>query len=223
MRTIEVSAASLFQAGRWRVEIFTDDNSENITSRWPHVRLSELADESNAAMAPEDFPADEFCYVGLENVEPVTGDPVDLRMRPKHEIKSRSKVFAADYVLYGRLRSYLRKVFLAADKFSAGLCSTEFIVLKPNRAKILPVVLRALLASDEIAKQLARLQSGAALPRVSPRDFFRTTLPLPPLEVQHKMVEQLTKLYTERRKLKARLDSIPEEFDAIVSEHALGS
>ena len=223
MRTIEISAASLFQAGRWRVEIFTDDNSENITSRWPHVRLSELAEESSAAMAPEDFPAEDFYYIGLENVEPVTGDPVDLRKRAKHEIKSRSKIFAADYVLYGRLRSYLRKVFLSTDEFSSGLCSTEFIVLKPNQNKILPAVLRALLASDGIAKQLARLQIGAALPRVSPSDFFRTTLPLPPLDVQHKMAKQLTKLYAERRTLKARLDSIPQEFDAIVSEHALGA
>src|SRR5438034_10967700 len=117
MRTAEISATDLFNAGRWRVEIFTDDNSQNIVSRWPTVRIAEVAEESSTAVDPQAHEDYNFLYVGLENVESVTGDAVDLHKRDKGEIKSRSKVFGKDYVLYGRLRPYLRKVFWAEGDY----------------------------------------------------------------------------------------------------------
>jgi type I restriction enzyme S subunit len=218
MRTTEISVSDLFNAGRWRVEIFTDDNSENIISCWPHVRLDEIAEESSAAIEPQNYEEEKFFYVGLENVEPISGDPVNLSKSAKGEIKSRSKMFSKDNVLYGRLRPYLRKVFLAEREYSYGLCSTEFIVLKPNRGRILPEVLRALLASEAIAKQLSRLQMGAALPRVSPSDFFRASVPLPPLEIQKLLSNKLRKLHNERLEVKAQLRKMPFEFDRLVSE-----
>lgn len=222
MRTAEISATELFNAGRWRVEIFTDDNSHNIISKWPTVRIADIADESNTAIAPNDHEDADFFYVGLENVESVTGDAVDLQKRGRDEIKSRSKVFGKDYVLYGRLRPYLRKVFWADGEYSVGLCSTEFIVLKPNMEKVLPPVLRAILASEAIAKQLARLQIGAALPRVSPSDFFRASVPLPPMKVQEEIAGKLNTLKTERLRLKARMTENPAEIDKVVADLALG-
>jgi restriction endonuclease S subunit len=218
MRTAEISAIDLFNAGRWRVEIFTDDNSHNVASKWPIVRIAEIAEESNTAIEPQEYADDEFIYVGLENVESVTGDAVDLRKRGKGEIKSRSKVFEKHCVLYGRLRPNLRKVFFAEGEFSVGLCSTEFIVLKPVRDKVLPSVLRAILASEAIAKQLARLQIGAALPRVSRTDFFRSMIPLPPMNVQEKLAERLQILKKERLHLKDRLWRNPDEMDQAVAD-----
>lgn len=221
MRTAEISATELFNTGRWRVEIFTDDNSHNMVSKWPTVRIADIADESNTAIAPNDHEDEEFYYVGLENVEPVTGDAVGLQKRGREEIKSRSKVFGKDYVLYGRLRPYLRKVFLADGEYSAGLCSTEFIILKPKKEKILPSVLRAILASEAIAKQLARLQIGAALPRVSSSDFFRASIPLPPIKVQEEIAKKLNALKTERLRLKTRMVENPAEIDRVVADLAL--
>lgn len=221
MRIAEILTTELFNAGRWRVEIFTDDNSHNIVSKWPSFRIAEIAEESSTAIEPKEHEEQEFYYVGLENVESVTGDAVDLQKRNKGEIKSRSKVFREDYVLYGRLRPYLRKVFWAEGEYAAGLCSTEFIALKPIKEKILPSVLRAMLVSEAIAKQLTRLQIGAALPRVSPSDFFRATIPLPPMNVQKEMAHKLETLKTERLRLKARLAGNPGEIDRIVSDFAL--
>ncbi len=221
MRAAEISVTELFNAGRWRVEIFTDDNSHNIGSKWPSVRIADIAEESNAAIAPKDHQEEPFYYVGLENVESVTGDGVGLQKRGREDIKSRSKVFGKDYVLYGRLRPYLRKVFWAEGEYSAGLCSTEFIILKPSQEKILPSVLRAILASEAIAKQLARLQIGAALPRVSSADFFRASIPLPPMKVQEEIAKKLSALKTERLRLKIRMVENPAEIDRIVADLAL--
>ena len=221
MRIAEISTTDLFNAGRWRVEIFTDDNSHNMVSKWPSVRIGEIVEESNAAIAPQEHEDDELYFVGLENVESITGDVVNLKKRAKGEIKSRSKIFGKNYVLYGRLRPYLRKVFCADSVCDSGICSTEFIVLKPIKEKILPQVLRAILASEAIAKQLSRLQIGAALPRVSASDFFNVRIPLPPIKVQEKMAEKLGTLKTERLRLKVRLSENPVEIDQLVTDFAL--
>src|ERR1043166_9368036 len=213
MQIVQVTAKDLLESLRWRVEIFTDDNSHNLTSQWPSVPLAELVEESTVASEPDDYDYDQFYYVGLENVEPVTGDTVDLAMCRKGDVKSRSKVFSEGCVLYGRLRPYLRKVFLADTLYPNGLCSTEFIVMKPDTKKIQPLVLRALLASEAVAKQLSRLQIGAALPRVLARDFLRTTVPLPPLDVQARLATRLEQLRVERLRLKKRLEEIPREID----------
>jgi type I restriction enzyme S subunit len=218
MRTTEVFVADLFNEGRWKVEIFTDDNSKNLLSRWPSVKISEIATESSSGIDPKEYSDENFYYIGLENVESLTGDPVDVRKRSRNEIKSRSKIFSKTCVLYGKLRPYLRKVFLAEKEFSKGLCSTEFIVLNPIKEKIQPIVLRAILASDAMTKQLGRLQIGAALPRVSPRDFFRATIPLPPMHIQDEIAEHLQRLCDERRKFKALLEKNPLEIDRLMTQ-----
>jgi len=86
---------------------------------------------------------------------------------------------------------------------------------------VLPPVLRAILASEAIAKQLARLQIGAALPRVSPNDFFRASIPLPPIKVQEEIAKKLGVLKAERLRLKARLVENPAEIDQVVADLAL--
>lgn len=218
MRMIEINSMEFFKTGRWRVEIFTDDNSADISSRWPCVRIGDIAAESSTAVNPQECGQEDFYYVGLENVESVTGDSVNIQKKKRGEVKSRSKVFAKDYVLYGRLRPYLRKVFVTDGPYESGLCSTEFIVLKPAKDKVLPEVLRAILASEIIGNQLARLQIGAALPRVSADDFMRATVPLPPMSVQQTMAAKLAKLRKERLSLKARLVENPLEVDRVVSD-----
>ena len=215
---IEIASLEFFKTGRWRVEIFTDDNSAGIGSRWPLVKIRDIAAESSTAVNPQDYEEEEFFYVGLENVESVTGDSVHLQKKKREEVKSRSKVFVKDCVLYGRLRPYLRKVFVADEACERGLCSTEFIVLKPAKDRVLPEVLRAILASEAIGKQLARLQIGAALPRVSADDFMKAAMPLPPMSIQKTMAGKLADLRKERLRLKSLLLENPAEIDRVVSD-----
>src|SRR5262245_61588851 len=112
-----VDFENLVACGRWRVELFTDVNPAAVESHWPLVAISELADEVSGAILPSDCIGESVLYIGLENVESVTGEPVGLKMRNKESVKSRSKVFSSGNILYGRLRPYLRKAFLATPPF----------------------------------------------------------------------------------------------------------
>lgn len=203
---------------RWRVELFTDVNSTAVESNWPLIAISELADESSEAILPSDCIGESVLYIGLENVESVTGEPVGLETRNKESVKSRSKVFSSGNILYGRLRPYLRKAFLAAPPFENGICSTEFIVLKPKLKVVVPEVLRALLVSKQLTDELARFQIGAALPRISSRDFFSLRLPLPPIEIQEKWAGGLANLSETVQAARRTVQEFPDRLDGILNE-----
>ena len=187
-------------------------------SHWPLVAIGELADESSEAILPSDYIGDSLLYVGLENVESVTGEPVGLEARDKVSVKSRSKVFCRGDILYGRLRPYLRKAFLVVSPFEKGICSTEFIVLKPKLTVVVPEVLRALLVSKQLTDELARFQIGAALPRISSRDFFSLRIPLPPLGIQRKWASRLASLSGTVQAARQTIKEFPEQLDRILNE-----
>jgi len=186
------------------------------------VPLADIAAESTEAILPAEWPTDAVVYVGLENVEPVTGEPVGLEQRSRADIRSRSRVFGKGQLLYGRLRPYLRKVFLAAPPFERGICSTEFIVMSPNTKIVVPELLRALLASPAATAQLARFQIGAALPRISARDFFSISLPIPPLDVQQAWLQTALRLRLEYRDAKQVVNRYPNAFDTSVNSLIAG-
>ena len=213
MKTCIVALADLVAVDRWRVEIFTDVATVGRHKRWPAVRIAELVKESTEAVLPDDVRAESVLYIGLENVEPVTGYAVDLLPRPPSSVKSRSKVFRRTQVLYGRLRPYLRKVFLAAAPFESGICSTEFLVLDVDPGMAFAEFIRALLASREVADQLSRFQIGAALPRVSAKDFLTLKVPLPPLEVQQQWLDSHRKKERAYLAAKKQVDAFPSLID----------
>ena len=201
--------SQLVADGRWKVEFFSGELEIAPDSAHPLVTLSSLVDESRLAVDPQDAPDRLYNYLGMENVESLTGDLLGFSPRPGSEIRSRSKVFKEGNVLYGRLRPYLNKVYLARGQVAEGICSGEFFVLVPHEARVRPIVLRYLLASKLVVDHLARFQSGAALPRVPVRDLLGIKVPLPPMDAQGHLESALVAYEDRRRSLRKELDRMP--------------
>src|SRR5690606_31764178 len=98
----------------------------------------ELVCLSTAALDPPDFEPRDL-YIGLENVEPVSGDVINASRISQQHVRSRAKIYSGGQILYGRLRPYLRKAALIPRDAPNGLCSTEFIVLEPRTDLVDPV------------------------------------------------------------------------------------
>ena len=186
MLTKTTPFSDLTNSGRWRAEFHVHGKGE-IKSRFTVVPLGDVVAESKKAMNPSEI-GSPFHYVGLENVEPVTGEAVDIELTDPTAVRSRSKVFASGDILFGRLRPNLRKVMIAEPPFDSGLCSTECIVLRVDETASTRTYLRDLLVSEPVVERLKRMQSGAALPRVSSKDLLRLKVPVPPLDEQRKLV-----------------------------------
>lgn len=209
MPTIVLNFSELTTRGRWKVEFFLNGTQAVAASVFPSTPLREIVSERKETIDPQLYPTRMFSYLGLEHVEPHTGDLVDFAPKAGAEIKSRSKLFAPGDVLYGRLRPYLNKVYLAAEPVAEGICSGEFYVLTPN-ADVDPGFLRTLLASELVLSRVGACQTGAALPRLPLSELLSINIPIPPIEEQQAIGKFATAIDAQRKILSAQLERLPE-------------
>lgn len=207
----------LSDTGRWRAAVHLHGDEEISSLKYQVKPLADVVQESTTASPPHEFRGGRFHYIGLEHVEPISGDPIDVSVVGPDEVRSRSKVFMRGDVLFARLRPYLRKVLLVEEPLLEGLCSTEFIVLRPRGTAVSASFLRALLSSRVVAEHVSRFQAGAALPRVSARDLLALKIPVPPKAVQDATVARLERLKRRRLAIKQQLIDLGNEQEEIIN------
>ena len=147
----------------------------NIPDHWEVKRLKRSVIRSDVKVESED--ADQMPYVGLEHVTSWTGTLAHLDDQQTPE--SLSNAFTSGNVLFGKLRPYLAKAFCADFD---GLCSTEFLVLRPFGYQH-QYLLYALLTSGFVSL-VDSSTFGARMPRASWGFVSDSLLPVPPLEEQ---------------------------------------
>ena len=216
MKARVVEVADLEKAGRWSAGFHVHGREGLFAEGYCLRELSDVVTLSVDAADPSSL-GESFYYIGLENIEPVTGDLVGMEKVGNYAVRSRSKVFRQGDILYGRLRPNLRKALLVGGKYHWGLCSTELLVLKPNESVVSGVFLRELLVSKQLTNVICRLQSGAALPRVSAKDLLSVQVPIPPLQEQRKMAAAAEEIKAKRRSLRAKLRRLGEERENVLS------
>ena len=202
-----VSGNDFLKSPRWTASFFLEE--EELPSAFPKVAVKSLVTERRASVDPRSLGDEIIHYVGLENIRSGTGELTGFSPRPASDIKSRSKLFQVDDILFGRLRPELNKVLLVNDKLGSGLCSNEVIVLTPRCELIKPRLLRHLLASAFVMSKCAKLTVGAALPRISSADLLEIEIPLPPLPVQERLTEHLAELDRKLEVARRTVDLLP--------------
>jgi len=169
---------------------------------WKMVRLGDVVERKTEQILPFNYPAKEFTYIGLEHIESNTGNLIKCSRNFGKEIKSNKIKFQEGDILYGKLRPYLNKVWLADTN---GICSTDIWVLRPKKNILHGYLFSTFLRSREIVNLLNSKTEGANLPRVKASYFNKLLIPLPPLSTQHKIVEILEEA-DNLRKLRQQAD-----------------
>ena len=146
-----------------------------IPTHWEVRRLKYSAYFRNSKL--DDKPEDAI-YVGLENMEPWTGELL-LTYQPD-SVDSAVVTFAAGDVLFGKLRPYLAKV--ARPDFK-GTASSEVLVMQPLDECSQSYLAYCLLNAPYI-RWIDTLTYGARMPRVSPDELACSFISLPPLPEQ---------------------------------------
>ena len=121
-------------------------------------------------------------YIGLENIESGSGKYVDTTS----EVDGIANRFCKNNVLFGKLRPYLSKVYLAK---SDGICSTEFIVYdtKENDCRFI----HKLLLSQAFIEVVNSSTYGAKMPRANSDFINNIYVQIPPLSEQQSIANYL--------------------------------
>ena len=144
-------------------------------------------------------------YIGLEQLESWTGrlSSVELQQRPE----GGANVFTKEDVLFGKLRPYLAKGWVA-DR--TGFCTTECLVLQPLDTD--PRFLNYSLLTSEFVEAVNGSTYGSKMPRADWAFIGSVKVPCPPRSVQQRIANFLDEqtaridaLIAEKRALIARL------------------
>lgn len=141
-------------------------------------------------------------YIGLASVASGTGQLTEA----VETASGQCFVFEPRDVLYGRLRPYLNKVWLAT--FS-GVCSTEFHVMRPCDArKLRPEYLAVVMRTSLIVAQTKHMMTGNTHPRIANEDVANLLVPLTDEKTQQEIVEATLARQAESARLRVHAEAV---------------
>lgn len=131
--------------------------SGSIPTKWEARRLKFAVTLRNEKIEAEASCLD---YMGLEHIESWTGKRIEDESAASEGIATR---FVKDDVLFGKLRPYLAKVYLAEKE---GMATAEALILS-GETVLVPKFLKYLLISDKFINAVSGTTYGAKMPRAN--------------------------------------------------------
>ncbi len=179
-------------------EIFSQKGDD-----WVEMKLGEVAKYDKTKNTNSQLP-----YVGLEHIESNSGKFIGS-CEP-NQVKSSTFHFNSKHILYGRLRPYLNKVLIPDFE---GHCSTEIFPILVNEL-IKREYLFYWFISGNTVKKIDSTWTGARMPRANMNEVIEFQLPIPSIEKQNQIVQQLESIKTQTQALESNyqkeLDTLDE-------------
>ena len=162
---------------------------EELKPGWRTVKFGDVVrDVKNTTKDPEADGLERV--VGLDHLDP---ESLPLRrwdeLADLHEGTSFTRTFKAGQVLFGKRRSYQRKV--AVPDFD-GICSGDILVFEPSSEQLLPEFLPYLVQSDGFFDHALGTSAGSLSPRTKWQELAKYEFALPPLDEQKNIVKTLS-------------------------------
>ncbi len=151
---------------------------------WKFPPLREILIQSKDKHKPDSI--ENLFYVGLEHIVKDTGNLTET-VGVSSEIKTVKNKFKTGQILYGKLRPYLNKVYLAKE---SGVCSTDILVFNLEDSIIGKFAVQFML-SRQFVNDMSANTNGVNLPRVSTKYVNNYEFPLPPTKEQNQIVQEI--------------------------------
>lgn len=183
-----------------------------IPHHWEVKKLKYLATLRNQKSNDSDF------KVGLENIESQTGKYISTN---EVVFEDSGIYFYKNDILFGKLRPYLAKVFLADRE---GVCVSEFLVLTPK--KQCGNFLKFLMLSPLFISVVDGSTYGSKMPRASWEFIGNLKIPLPPLQEQKEIAafldSKVAQINSVIEKTKKQIELVKEYKNTLINEAVCG-
>jgi type I restriction enzyme S subunit len=148
---------------------------------WPKEFIGEVTYIDAPMVDPRAPEYHDFPHFGADRIEKETGKLLPAKSAAEDRLISGKFLFDDRYVLYSKIRPYLRKVALPEGK---GLCSADVYPVRPDDKKMTREFLWSILLSDSFSDFTASLSTRANMPKVNRKQFESYVTILPPLPLQ---------------------------------------
>ncbi len=186
--------------------------------RWPVRRLGDVLIRHNEVVHPGERTG-EATFVGLEHIEPNSGRRIGSSTIDLGSLTGRKPTFRRGQIVYGYLRPYLNKVWIAefdgyssVDQFAfdvrSELADTDFVA--------------AFMRSDTFLRRASSLTTPGQLPRIGTEEIAAVPMDLPPLVLQRRLSarlhEQLSTAHSAQLGAQQQVEAAQQLRDAFLRE-----
>lgn len=179
----------------------------------PSLPIGEIISFRNDLIRPSDRESGPLRFVGLQHIESHTGRRIGEDRLLAEELGGRKFKFSPGEIVYGYLRPYLNKVWVADRE---GLCSVDQYVIRPDPAMVITKYLAHFMRSPIFLGPAIELTHNLLLPRLRKALLESVSIPLPPVSEQRHAVAYLDDLQAQVDELTALQDATQVEMDALL-------
>ncbi len=185
------------------------------TGKWENYAFETLASPRRERIDPRGGVTTALC-VELDHIQPGTGRLIPTADDPgRGSLKS---TFQTRDILFGKLRAYLRKYWLADQP---GICSTELWVLAAKPLRSTPEFIRQVVATESFIGA-ASTAYGTHMPRSDWKVVGNLEIHSPPLPEQTAIAAVLSEMDAEIAALEARRDKTRDLKQGMMQELLTG-
>ncbi|MDP3723759.1 MAG: restriction endonuclease subunit S [Candidatus Omnitrophota bacterium] len=177
--------------------------------RWPRTRLGEVICQRQEIVHPHDRPNGRATFVGLEHIEPATGHRMGSLDVEMSELTGRKPRFYKGNIVYGYLRPYLNKLWVA--EFD-GLCSVDQYVYVVDPKKADTFFIASFMRSPVYLERAPVGVTPGYLPRIRTEEVASVEFNVPPLPEQRRITAKLSEQEASAERLR---QTLTEQLDAV--------
>ncbi|NOH01165.1 MAG: hypothetical protein HND47_03910 [Chloroflexi bacterium] len=186
----------------------------DVSNTWTKTQLGEVLTLRKEVIHPYDNPKGPAVFVGLEHIESNTGirtGSVEVEMS---KLTGRKPKYYKGDIVYGYLRPYLNKVWVA--EFN-GLCSVDQYVYSVDENKADTDFIAWFMRSPIYLKRAPVNGAPGQLPRIRTEEVASVEINLPPLKEQKKIASQISKKLSTTNELISTLETQLAEIESLPS------
>lgn len=172
--------------------------------KWKRKKLRDVLELRREVIHPRNKPEEPTTFVGLEHIQSLTGIRIGSLAVEMSELTGRKPQFYEGDIVYGYLRPYLNKVWLA--EFD-GLCSVDQYVFSTIRTVADPNFVAWFMRSSVYLNRAPIGDIQSQLPRIRTDEVMSVDLNLPSLEKQQQIVKEIAEKLSEAERLRQSLQS----------------
>ena len=161
-----------------------------IPENWVWCRLGEICNYGSSKKIEPNKIEDDVWSLDLEDIEKNTSRIIEKVRYKDRKSTSTKNLFLKNQVLYSKLRPNLDKVIVADEN---GVCTTEIVTID-FYIDFNSYFLKYYFKSNYFINYVVGCTKGMKMPRVGTEEVRSTFFPLPPLEIQERIVSKLDEL-----------------------------
>jgi type I restriction enzyme S subunit len=182
---------------------------------WPLVQLDDLCVRKTGTADPSKAGYSQFLYIDISSVDADRKEIAAMRPLLGAEAPSRARrTVAQGDVILSMTRPNLNAVAMIKGEHADAICSTGFCVLR-CKPDLHPSYLFHFVKSPAFVEKLTALTSGALYPAVTEGQVRAQKIPLPPLDVQQRIVDILDRAASIQRLRQAADEKLKQLIPAL--------